>query len=1140
VPAKLSEKERIRLIERVIVKGEPVSRVCQKAGISRVLFYRWLKRYKEEGTVAPKRPLRVPSRRVPEAYVVRIIELVRLHPSWSTRKISEALGKDKEGKPLIGNHGVQNVLLRLKLNTAQKRKEFAQKVKGLSDKQALALARGVIVKKPLIRVPELSAKQRLEAIKRVLVYNEPVAQVCIDFHISRPTFYKWLKRYQEAPEDKRLEALQDKKPKVERYYRQTPEKYEEAVLSVVAQYPEFGVARIIQVLPQIAGKPIVGHHGVQNILRRYGLSTYQQRLAYAQAQVTPVTRFISVLTNLGTRFITLPALTRVRVIKLTGILLLSCFSTIVVLGTLGYFVTLLTGVPVASRIGFFFATTALLVGSIFFAYSAKYYFTLALVLSFSRQSLEEGGGYVVGLNGKANSNQSYGEAGGWLSRIFGLGNGSFSPEAGGSKSNGLIQAGGLQPSLERVKLKKYPFFSIHLPFYNEKKVAERILSACTSFDWPNYEVIVCDDSNDETVEIVERFAREHNKAHPNGPKVKVLHRPTRAGFKGGALSYALKAMDKRTEFVVVFDADFVPYPDTLELFAKYFKVNNNGSEDYKTSQVAAVTGYQWHVLNKSENWVTRGVRTEYAGSYVIERSGREILGALKQIHGSVYAIRADVLKKVGWGTSITEDFQLTLKLYEKGYKVVYTPYIQAPAECVSTIKRLIRQRMRWAEGHSNCTKKMFLKLLTSPKLTLMEKLEFLYLSPYYLQAFFFLVGTFSWLISETVFATRLPFWTSLWGWSLVLTNFFALPLVNGVGLFLEEAEERDYVGLLSFIALSYLLVPFQAYASVKGFLEREEGPWFRTPKTGKVTDIFTRGRFYRFITRILPVRRPAPAIASASIGLPISANPYLVLATANNRFNGFRVKPKRLRFLSKAALAILLAISVTIFTLSYNVSMVKASTVNNFYLADSSTDEDSADVSTLYNSGKWQKQESAVGGSNIDYQPGYGTTQWWYSREYPTGDGDATLVAGTYYFNFYVSGNGNGSATGFEYTVEVGYCDGGCDEAADYHVIATSATITYPKKVALGLHQETIGSQSSDITFTSSNKARIYLKMWVGTTNSVQMGYNGSSANYISSLQTPNLTIPENVLLILTVAPFIPMVVMWMKKRGKEIKLLGN
>ncbi|MFC1727465.1 LamG-like jellyroll fold domain-containing protein [Patescibacteria group bacterium] len=404
--------------------------------------------------------------------------------------------------------------------------------------------------------------------------------------------------------------------------------------------------------------------------------------------------------------------------------------------------------------------------------------------------------------------------------------------------------------------------------------------------------------------------------------------------------------------------------------------------DQRKSAIAAVTGYQWHVLNKSENWITRGVRTEYAGSYVIERPGREILGLLKQIHGTVYMIKRNVLEQVGWGTSITEDFQLTLKLYEQGYKIVYTPYVQAPAECVSTLKRLIRQRMRWAEGHSNNIRKMAFRLLfgkwvrvTKPvsvrslgyvdkqnvtvtasrngppnrnlnqhkdkvfipsPLSFMEKLEVFYLAPYYLQAFFFIIGTMSWLISETVFQVKLPFWTELWGWSLVLTNLFSLPLMNAVGMFLEEAEEKDYLGIVSFMLLCYILVPFQAYAAVKGLLKKEEGPWFRTPKTGKVTDVFTRGQFYRWVSGIIPGRFAPVTQMKANISLLRGGreddllgggkSAYLSLASANNRFQSFKIKPKRKHWRGFTAL-ILIMLTISSSTLFMFLPTISSKTV---------------------------------------------------------------------------------------------------------------------------------------------------------------------------------------------------------------------
>jgi hypothetical protein len=82
----------------------------------------------------------------------------------------------------------------------------------------------------------------------------------------------------------------------------------------------------------------------------------------------------------------------------------------------------------------------------------------------------------------------------------------------------------------------------------------------------------------------------------------------------------------------------------------------------------------------------------------------------------------------------------------------------------------------------------------------------------------------------------------LLGWSLLFSNLFALPLMNIGGLLLEGAPNKDFTGVVGAVAVSYLLVPFQAYAALKGLLEKEEGPWFRTPKTGKITDPVTHLR----------------------------------------------------------------------------------------------------------------------------------------------------------------------------------------------------------------------------------------------------------------------------------------------------------
>jgi len=489
--------------------------------------------------------------------------------------------------------------------------------------------------------------------------------------------------------------------------------------------------------------------------------------------------------------------------------------------------SILIGAPLALLLAGFvilggglLALIGLTLGVFFFAYALKYYASIALILLFNGENgLVNGNGHVEGKglrNGLGNG----------LRKIFGNG-----------VDNAFANGYHLKPEAQ-------PFVSIHLPLYNEKEVVDRLLTASTSLDYENYEVIVADDSTDETTKILERWA-EH-------PRVKISHRQDRSGFKGGALQVALQRMDPRTEFIIVFDADFIPPPDVITQFLAYFYSGNGDGQRYADDRVAVVQGYQWHMLNASENWITRGIRVEFSGSYVIERPGQELLGSMKMISGSVFMIRADVLRKHGWGTSITEDWELTLRLYLDGYKVLYTPFIQAPAECISDFRQLIRQRMRWAEGHTYNVKKYFWKVLRSPHISLREKAEFLYYAPYYLQSIFFILGTSCWFISELILHRHIPYWTALFGWCLVFSNLFSLVIMNLSGLFLERGVKHNWNGIFSFITLSNLLVPFQAYAALKGLLEKDEGGWHRTPKSGRITEILGRLRFGKKLTRLLP------------------------------------------------------------------------------------------------------------------------------------------------------------------------------------------------------------------------------------------------------------------------------------------------
>jgi cellulose synthase/poly-beta-1,6-N-acetylglucosamine synthase-like glycosyltransferase/transposase len=788
----------------------------------------------------------------------------------------------------------------------------------------------------------MTAQDKLRILAEVHSSDLTQEEIAAKYGVSRITLYNWKKQL------KTRGNLENNYASGINHYKTLSEDIITAVLPVIAAHPDFSASQLYLYINDVVHLAI-GYGTVQSILERYQLNSKTDRMIYAAqhgGDITPISdsrpatspalkpigqsldpnifatpppasNAAALLSKLIPAFTpqTLPTLPLIKhsSSQMSQIFALcaSGFVTWIVASTL---INLVIGLTIAqtlwSMLGVIFAFFALSIGMIFFFYSLKYYFSIISILFFSRKN-----------------------------------------QLGTGEKPGFSQKG-LSADLSQMTLRRLPFISIHLPVYNERRVVNRLLEAATSLTYENYEVIVCDDSTDETTQIVNEWR--------NHPKVKISHRESREGFKGGALGEAVKLMDARTEFVLVFDADFLPYPDTITQFLKYYQVATEGEgsrfkvsgssekESFVTSSnynlepspspVAAIQGYQWHVLNKSENWITRGVRTEYAGSYVIERSGSEVYGGLKQIAGSVFMVRADILRdpKYAWGKSITEDFELTLKLYRDGYKVIYTPYVQAPSECVSTLKRLIRQRMRWAEGHSFNIKRYYGSLMKSKYMSRAEKFEFIYLSPYYLQSFLFLIGTFAWFLSEAVFKVQLPYWTAVWGWSLVLTNLLSLPLMNTVGLFLEESESKDFAGIASFMLLTYIVAPFQGYASVKGFLEAAEGPWFRTPKTGRITDSISRtGRFYQWISGLFNPRQPRVSVQASTLSFQKHSIERVRFNLNISRNSG--VRPGRTaKFASRTLLILLLMITVSLTSLPRAIPTTEATNPSNtkWYVRD--------------------------------------------------------------------------------------------------------------------------------------------------------------------------------------------------------------
>ncbi|MDQ6882819.1 MAG: glycosyltransferase family 2 protein [Candidatus Dormibacteraeota bacterium] len=698
-----------------------------------------------------------------------------------------------------------------------------------------------------------------------------------------------------------------------------------------------------------------------------------------------------------------------------------------------------------SWLGLELALVALGMGAFFFVYSLKYYLATATILLLAF--------FGPGRHDRAMGQRTDRPNG--LSRILRrhlIGNG----RPGGDRHGPL-------------KLVYEPFISIHIATYNEKRVIARLLEACARLNYSNYEVILVDDSTDGSMEVLERWKQVD--------RFKIIHRDTRDGYKGGALTYALRAMDARTAYVAIFDADAMPFPDVLNDLLRHF-YSYDSQAPRPIPQIGAVQSYQWHVLNKGESWLTAAVRTEYAGSYMVERPYQQVLGSMKMIAGTAYMIRAGLLKELGWGRSLTEDWELTLRLYAKGYKVAYTPYAETPAECVATFGRLARQRMRWAEGHSYNVNKHFFTILRSPHLSLIEKVEFVYYGLYYLQSALFMLGSAAWLVSELVLRVQIPEWTAMLGWSLLFSNLLSLPLMNLGGLLLEGAPRKDYNGVLGAMALSFLLVPFQAWASLKGLFERHEGPWFRTPKTGRVTDRVVPLEQSKSLERWLRPRA----------GKPEAAQPLF--------FSPVRIR-RAIRIICVVAPILVLTI--------LGVGAVTASSVfasNSFYLHNALTIDNTP-------------PKGGPPGSFSMAAPG--ASQTWATTVAYTGQ---TIPAGAYTFTYWTSGQGGSTVTAAL-------------------TFGSSPTSSCAVIVPIATWRATLvdggGSSVSSNVGAVVLPARSYL-CWqitvITVSGSLNLRYDGNLQQ--TSITTPSIVVPEHALPLAGLVVLLPLAAAWLVRKPKS------
>jgi cellulose synthase/poly-beta-1,6-N-acetylglucosamine synthase-like glycosyltransferase len=261
-----------------------------------------------------------------------------------------------------------------------------------------------------------------------------------------------------------------------------------------------------------------------------------------------------------------------------------------------------------------------------------------------------------------------------------------------------------------VELQTLPVVTVQLPIFNEWYVAERLIRAVASLDYPRHllEIQVLDDSTDDTFFLVKKIVHQ---LQMHGLNIRHLHRTDRKGYKAGALAEGLKIA--QGEFIAIFDADFIPAPDFLKKVLPCFD----------SDRVAFVQA-RWGHLNRGYSMLTFLQSLSIDAHFAVEQLARSRLNLWFNFNGTAGVWRkAAILDAGGWkADTLTEDLDLSYRAFLRGWSARYAGNIEVQAELPVSFTAFRRQQHRWARGSFECAIR-YIPIIWNSRISLPRKIQ---------------------------------------------------------------------------------------------------------------------------------------------------------------------------------------------------------------------------------------------------------------------------------------------------------------------------------------------------------------------------------------------------------------------------------
>lgn len=247
-------------------------------------------------------------------------------------------------------------------------------------------------------------------------------------------------------------------------------------------------------------------------------------------------------------------------------------------------------------------------------------------------------------------------------------------------------AWGVWKAKNKIKLQEYkPKVSVLIPAWNEEVGVVSTVKSILKSTYTNLEIVVVNDgSTDHSDKIMKAFV-EHRElnTHETSKTIQYIYKEN--GGKGSALNRGIE--DSTGDIIITIDADCLVQKDAIENFVAHFA----------NPKVMAAVGNVKIAGNSSLLVTIQSL--EFLFSFYFKRAD-SLLGSIYIIGGAAGAFRREVFTKIGNYNqgNITEDIELTVRIQNEGWKIVYASDSIVYTEGAINFDGLLKQRLRWKRG----------------------------------------------------------------------------------------------------------------------------------------------------------------------------------------------------------------------------------------------------------------------------------------------------------------------------------------------------------------------------------------------------------------------------------------------------------